>query len=172
MKQRCYDENASEFKRYGKRGIRVSDLWINDYKAFKKWSLQNGYSDSLSIDRINVDGNYEPSNCKWSTPKEQANNRRNSLFVEYKGKRQTLAQWSEDLNIPYSCLYGRFINGWEMEDMFNGRSNIIVEYKGIEKPLRLWAKELNFNYRLVWKRLKRGWEFERAFTTPSSRKIG
>jgi len=122
MKQRCYGENSTEFNRYGKRGIRICDEWINDYKSFRKWSIANKYSDKFSIERIDNDGDYKPKNCKWATPKQQANNRSNSLFLEYKDKKQTLAQWSEELNIPYACLYRRLRGGWSVEKTFNSPS--------------------------------------------------
>lgn len=119
MKQRCNDENHSEFQRYGMRGIEVNEKWNNSYAEFKSWALNNGYSDELSIDRIDNDGDYTPSNCRWSTPKEQANNRSNSLNISFEGEEMTLAQWSEKLNIPYSCLYGRLNNGWSVERSFS-----------------------------------------------------
>lgn len=75
MRTRCYNPNKKEYSRYGGRGIQVCEEWLNDFTAFQSWALENGYSDSLSIDRINNDGNYEPSNCRWATAKMQANNR-------------------------------------------------------------------------------------------------
>ena len=78
MKTRCCNENFKRFSDYGGRGITVCDEWKNDFMSFYKWSIENGYSDKLTIDRINVNGNYEPSNCRWATVAEQNKNKRNS----------------------------------------------------------------------------------------------
>ena len=78
MKTRCYNPNYKQAKDYGDRNIVICDEWLNDFMSFYNWAMANGYKSNLSIDRINVNGNYEPSNCRWATAKEQANNKRNT----------------------------------------------------------------------------------------------
>lgn len=80
MKKRCFNENNSDYKKwYGSHGVTVCNEWLK-FEPFYEWAIVNGYSDDLSIDRINPYGNYEPNNCRWATPKEQANNKRKKVM--------------------------------------------------------------------------------------------
>lgn len=123
MKQRCYNENKDNYEDYGGRGITVCEEWKNDFEAFYKWSMANGYTDKKTIDRIDVNGNYEPSNCRWATPKEQGNNRRSNRIIEYKGERKTMRQWADEKGISYNALCIRMKKGWSIE-------------KALETPVR------------------------------------
>lgn len=117
MISRCTNRNNSGFYLYGGRGITVCKEWIgeNGFENFYIWAMENGYRDGLSIDRKNVNGGYCPENCRWSTIKEQNNNTRRNVFLEYDGKRQTMAQWSEETGIKYGTIRGRLKRGWSVE---------------------------------------------------------
>lgn len=108
VKARCYNPNAREYPNYGGRGIKMCDDWLNA-DNFIKWAYEHGYDKDApkgvcTLDRVDVDGDYEPSNCRFITNLKQQNNRRNNIFVEYNGKRGTIAEWSRELNIPYTTL--------------------------------------------------------------------
>lgn len=117
MKQRCYNPNCEKYPRYGGRGITVCDEWRNNPQAFYDWSMENGYADDLTIDRINNDGNYEPSNCRWATAKQQNNNRTHKTYT-YNGETKTLSQWADKLGVCDQTLYSRLKNGWSIEKTF------------------------------------------------------
>ena len=95
MKTRCFCKNDYHYKWYGAKGITICQEWLDDFMSFYNWSLENGYKDNLTIDRIDVNGNYEPSNCRWIDHKTQCNNRHNSRYIEINGEKKTLAQWCE-----------------------------------------------------------------------------
>ena len=97
MKSRCYNKNNNRFYCYGKRGIEVCKDWKNNFKSFYDWAMENGYADNLSIDRINVNGNYCPENCRWITIKEQERNRTNNKMLKIGGKNKCIAEWGEEI---------------------------------------------------------------------------
>ena len=105
MKQRCYDKNNSHYYLYGGRGISVCDEWKTDFQAFAKWAYENGYQKGLSIDRIEVNGNYEPSNCRFITNSEQQRNKRSNHYVVVNGETLCLNQACSILNIHVTSVY-------------------------------------------------------------------
>lgn len=115
MRNRCYRENQTEYKNYGDRGISVCDEWRDDFQAFYDWAMDNGYQDDLTIDRIDWNGNYEPSNCRWATQKEQQNNRRNNHLLTHNGETHTMSEWAEIKGIKAATLYRRLKDGWMIE---------------------------------------------------------
>ena len=107
MKTRCYDINCHTYSRYGNRGIKVCDEWKNDFQTFYNWAMANGYQDNLTIDRIDVNGNYEPSNCRWVDKYTQSNNTSRNVIIEFMGNYYSAKQLCTFLNINYKkFLYG------------------------------------------------------------------
>lgn len=113
IKSRCYDATNKRFNDYGGRGIKMCKDWYNSPEKFVKWSFNNGYNDELSIDRIDVDGNYEPDNCRWITMSEQSNNKRNSIMFTFFGITKNLKEWCIAINENYDKMYGRYYRGYE-----------------------------------------------------------
>ena len=120
---RCYREKDISYKNYGNKGIIVCDEWKNDFMSFYNWAMKNGYEEHLTIDRINVNGNYEPSNCRWVNMAVQQNNRSNNRILEYKGQKKTITEWAKYCGLSYRNLYYRLNNGYTIEE-------------AIEKPKR------------------------------------
>jgi hypothetical protein len=111
MRQRCNDPNRDGFAGYGGRGIKVCPEWDSSYPAFKAWALANGYASHLTIDRVDVNGNYEPGNCRWLTVKEQLSNTRRSKLVTVNGVTRNVLEWSRVTGIVWSTLYKRYRKG-------------------------------------------------------------
>lgn len=119
MKDRCYDPVSPYYHNYGGRGIKVCEEWLGDngIDNFEKWALSHGYTEGLTIERINNNADYSPDNCKWATMKEQSNNKRNNVRIEIDGKSQTLTQWCEQYDVPYSRVRVRVQKmGWSLEE--------------------------------------------------------
>lgn len=111
MRQRCSKTYRDGYDRYGGRGITVCDEWDRSFIAFKTWADSAGYMDDLSIDRIDPDGNYGPSNCRWATIQEQGDNKRNSCYVEVDGVTKTVAAWAHERGFHLTTLYRRYRQG-------------------------------------------------------------
>ena len=104
MKCRCLNSAHPTYQGYGARGISICDEWVESYPAFKRWALENGYDDHLELDRIDVNGDYEPSNCRWITHREQTLNRRDTLFVIDGGERKLAGDFLDANHVPRSTF--------------------------------------------------------------------
>lgn len=107
MRHRCTIKNDRAYKNYGGRGIKVCEEWTSDFMNFYNWAINNGYTETLTIDRIDSNGNYEPSNCRWVDMKVQGNNRRGVHIVEYHNTRDTLSNMCRKLNISVKVIRSR-----------------------------------------------------------------
>ena len=116
MKARCYNKNTKTYDKYGGRGISVCAEWMKDAKAFCKWAFANGYDDTKSIDRIDVNGDYSPKNCRWVTAKEQSRNTRQNHFVTISGKTMCLTDWANQHGISTQTAIKRLNRGWSIEE--------------------------------------------------------
>lgn len=123
MKSRCFNEKATGYGYCGARGISVCRKWRESYEVFRKWSLENGYSEDLQIDRIDNERNYKPANCRWITSQKQNNNRRNNRLLTYQGETKTVAEWARKVEIKRGTLSARI-----------NRSNWSVK-KALETPI-------------------------------------
>lgn len=115
MKNRCYNPKQDNYVYYGGKGVRVCAEWLEDFTSFYTWAVGCGYRDGLTIDRIDVNGDYCPENCRWATAKEQSLNRTDNRVITYNGKSQSLKEWSDETGIAYTCLLYRLDSGWDVE---------------------------------------------------------
>ena len=186
MKQRCNNPNNHKYKRYGGRGIAICPEWNNPHglKAFYDWAMANGYSDNLTLDRIDVNGNYEPSNCRWTTNKIQSNNRTNNDIITYNGETHTLSEWGNILGINRGTLWSRlYCLNYPIEKAFtlkpvvgaNGftlktQQVTLIKFNGETHSYSEWGNIYGIKGSIIRDRVKKGWCIERAITTPQMRK--
>jgi hypothetical protein len=123
MRDRCNRPNATQYKDYGGRGIKVCEEWDKSFQAFYDWSYANGYDDNLTIDRIDNNKGYSPDNCRWATYKEQMRNKRTNHIITYKNQPQCISKWCEELNLSYSAVTGRLRRGWSVEKALSTPTN-------------------------------------------------
>lgn len=164
MKARCYCKSNRNYPNYGKRGIKMCDAWLDDYFAFESWALSHGYMETLSIDRIDVNDNYCPENCRWADAKTQANNKRTTKYLTYNGETKTYTQWASELNIPCSVMYDRTHKGWSPFEILYGKSFKggvrYIKCDGEIRPLAEWARITNQPYNRLASRCRRNWSDE------------
>ena len=171
MRNRCNNPNADNYCHYGARGIKVCDEWNNSAKAFIEWALSHDYADNLTIDRIDVNGNYAPENCQWITLERQQQIHRNRLN-EYtiNGKTQCLAAWCRDYKQDYGTITHRLKQGMSIEEALNKETKAkaySITINGITKNLKAWCKEYNISEDAVRHRIKdERLSIEQAITMP------
>lgn len=168
MKRRCYNKNDKCYKDYGKRGISVCSEWKKDFLSFYNWAISNGYSDNLSIDRIDNNGNYEPSNCKWSTNVEQANNRRTTSYIIHNNKKYTAHELSKMSKCSQEYITELIKRGHSFEDITSRiptDKKVFITYNNETHHIAEWAKIKGIKYPTLKGRLRRGWSIERALST-------
>ena len=175
MKSRCLNPKDLQFKNYGARHISICKEWLSDFKNFYNWAIENGYSDNLTIDRIDVNGNYCPKNCRWTNMKIQANNKRNNHIIEYENIKYSAAQFCEKFGIKRQTLNQRiFRYGYNnpellLKNNLKGIKNrkIYIEINGIKKSLVEWCDFLNVNYETIRNRIRRyGYSPQEALLIP------
>lgn len=168
MKKRCYNKNDKSFYLYGERGISVCPEWKNEFLNFYNWSIKNGYTEGLTIDRINPNGNYEPSNCRWATPKQQSNNKRNNSFIIHNGHKYSSYDLSLMCNLTQKEITrlireGRDFNYIVTHTPINTKT--LITFKNETHSILEWAQILSIKKGTLKSRLKRGWTIERALST-------
>lgn len=171
MKARCLNKNHNRFHVYGAKGVEICDEWLYDFDSFYNWSMKNGYRKGLSIDRVNVEGNYEPSNCRWVTMKAQQNNRSNNIFITYKGETKSVMEWHEVTGIGHKTLIYRYHKGLTPEEIMENPLDYnekILKFEGKEQSISAWARETGIKNYTIQARLYAGWTIEKALTTKTA----
>lgn len=163
MKYRCYNKNSGSYKYYGQRGITICDEWKNDFKSFCEWAIKNGYDKNAkrgecTIDRIDVNRNYCPENCRWVSVKEQSRNKRSNIIING----LCVADYFEN-NISKKTIYNRIRKGWDKKEAIidkDKRFKYFVYNNGEKIPLTEVAKKLNINKKTIYTRIYRGVNME------------
>lgn len=153
MKTRCYNQNNSRYSDYGGRGITICAEWLGEYgfKNFAKWSMENGYAENLTIDRIDNNKGYSPDNCRWVTEKIQANNRRSSRIIDFCGECHTSMEWSEITGINRNVIENRIdVLGWSVEKALTKKVNKNRKIK--KEKYDEWQKF----YKKIYAKMQRG----------------
>ena len=174
MNDRCFNEDCPSYEDYGQRGITVCERWSrNNLNGFENFITDMGDRPSyLSLDRINCNGNYELSNCRWATQEQQKENRRNTVWVIIKGERMCLSRACRELKLSLSTINKRIsTSGMSPQEAVDQGSKSLITRDimclrtGITKSIAQWARDLNLKHSCLRMRLERGWCPQRAITT-------
>jgi len=170
MKSRCQDPSASSFQNYGQRGITVCSRWNNSFEMFLG-DMGPRPSKNHSIDRRDVNGNYEPTNCRWATAKEQANNKRNNRWLTINGKTRTLQQWADAAGLDRSVIVSRVQAGISGEALLapSDRHNYLT-YKGITDSYKGWSVRTGIKHETISQRVRRDkWSAAKTLTVGATK---
>lgn len=175
MYSRCYLPEAIGYIRWGGRGIRISPEWFDEenhllnYRAFFIWAKENGFRIGLQIDRINNDGWYSPSNCRWVTPSQNNRNKRNNKILNFRGESLCQKSMAEKYGIDVFILHNRLRNGWTVERALLepiSPSEKVLTFRGETHNQAEWGRILGIKGDTIKDRLASGWSIEKALSTP------
>jgi hypothetical protein len=169
IKTRCFNENSEYYRDYGGRGIAMCAEWL-DFLVFYEWALKNGYQDDLEIDRIDVNGNYEPANCRFVTEKEQTINRRVTRFYTIGNKTLCLNDWCDIYKMKFNTVSERLERGWDIKKALGIKAvrlaNSYYTSSGITCSLKNWCIACEIKWPTFLNRIRLGWSIEDALNTP------
>lgn len=165
VKSRCLNPNNTSYNHYGGRRIVVCSEWM-EFEVFSRWAIANGYRDDLTIERIDVNGNYEPENCSWVPVAEQRRNTTRVHKIEIDGEAKTQRQWAAAVNMHQSTLRHRLGMGIPLEEAITTpvKPKRLVEHHGESKNIAEWAREVGVKDATIRQRLKRGWSIEESLS--------
>lgn len=167
MKNRCFNPNADQYHNYGGRGITVCEEWKESFEAFLNY-VGPCPSTKHSLDRIDVNGDYEPGNVRYATTKEQCNNKRNNHRLEYNGESHTITEWGELLGIGKRIILTRLRAKWPVAKTLTTpiKQNRILQLNGENLTVSEWVEKLGISKEAINRRLRYGWSDEKVLTTP------
>jgi hypothetical protein len=171
MLDRCYRENAQQFRHYGGRGITVCDRWRESFENFLA-DMGPKPTPKHSIDRFpDTNGNYEPGNCRWATQSQQMRNSRLTRMVTVNGETRAAADWGDETGVKYKTIVDRIDHGVSAEDAialkrYGMRRHERYDYNGQSLTLEEWAPIVGASKVVLYQRLRKGWTVEQAFSSP------
>lgn len=169
MRQRCGNPNDHAYPLYGGRGIFVCTEWESNFQAFKEWSYANGYTDKLTIDRIDGNKGYYPENCRWADMHTQQNNTSRNIRIVFCGEERTISEWAEFLGIPYQTIWHRYEKGFPIDQVLglHKMKKAGISCFGETHTLKEWSLITGIPSGTISNRIYRcGWSVEKALTEP------